>query len=101
MDFVSTLGTAAAVCSTLSFYPQLRKCWLTGSAGDLSLWTFGALAVGVALWTAYGLLRGDWIIIGANTATLVLLSGILFFKVRDMRRATGQRPFLSAKAGGR
>ena len=35
----------------------------------------------------YGVLRGDWIIIGANVVSLALLLGILFFKVRDMARA--------------
>jgi MtN3 and saliva related transmembrane protein len=50
MDFTTTIGLVAAICTTASYYPQLRKCWETGSAGDLSLKMFLTLAAGAALW---------------------------------------------------
>jgi hypothetical protein len=31
------IGAAAAFCTTVSYVPQLRKCWETGETGDLSL----------------------------------------------------------------
>ncbi len=34
----------------------------------------------------YGILQEDWVIILANTVSLLLLFGILFFKLRAMRR---------------
>ena len=37
MDFTTAIGGAAAFCTTVSYVPQLKKCWETGEAGDLSL----------------------------------------------------------------
>jgi uncharacterized protein with PQ loop repeat len=48
MDFT------AAFCATVSYYLQLQNCWATGSAGDLSVKMFLALAAGGALWVVYG-----------------------------------------------
>ena len=53
--FTTVIGLMAAFCTTVSYYPQLQKCWATGSAGDLSLKMFLTLAAGVALWVVYGL----------------------------------------------
>ena len=82
MDIVTAVGAMAAFCTTISYLPQLKKCWRTGHAGDLSMTMFMILAAGVALWIAYGLLKSDPVIVAANTVSLVLLIGILYFKVR-------------------
>jgi hypothetical protein len=42
MDTVTIIGLFAAFCTTISYFPQLKKCWQTGSAGDLSLKTFAS-----------------------------------------------------------
>jgi len=83
MDLTTTVGLMAASCTTISYWPQLKKCWDTGSAGDLSLKMFSILAAGIALWVGYGLLKGDWVIILANSISLCLLAGILYFKLRE------------------
>ena len=83
MDFTTIVGLAAAFCTTVSYYPQLKKCWDTGSAGDLSLKMFLTLAAGVALWAVYGFMRSDAVIIVANSISLALLMGILYFKQRE------------------
>jgi PAS domain S-box-containing protein len=80
MDTGTVVGLAAAACTTLSHVPQLKKCWETGAAGDLSLRMLVVLATGAALWIGYGILRSDWIIIAANTASALLLLGILSFR---------------------
>ena len=61
VDVVTLIGSAAAFCTTVSYFPQLRKCWKTGKAGDLSLWMFLVLASGVALWIVYGFLKTDYV----------------------------------------
>jgi MtN3 and saliva related transmembrane protein len=83
MDFTTLIGLVAAFCTTVSYYPQLKKCWETGSAGDLSLKTFLTLATGVALWVVYGVLKSDLVIMIANAVSLALLFGILYFKLRE------------------
>ena len=44
---------------------------------------FLILATGIALWIVYGSLLGDVVIILANSVSLCLLSGILYFKLRE------------------
>jgi MtN3 and saliva related transmembrane protein len=34
----------------MSYFPQLKKCWETGEAGDLSLLMLMVLTIGIALW---------------------------------------------------
>ena len=84
MNWTSAIGLLAAFCTTVSYIPQLKKCWQTQSAGDLSLKTFAVLASGVALWVLYGVLQSDTIIILANAVSLCLLFGILYFKLREV-----------------
>ena len=83
MDLTTIVGLLAAFCTTVSYVPQLKKCWETGSAGDLSLKMFSILATGIALWVGYGVLKTDYVIILANTISLFFLAGILYFKLRE------------------
>jgi MtN3 and saliva related transmembrane protein len=80
---ITAVGLFAAFCTTLSYFPQLKKCWETNSAGDLSLKMFLILTLGVATWILYGYLQGDSVIIIANSVSLCLLLGILYFKLRE------------------
>ena len=50
MPYLETLiGGAAAFCTTVSYVPQLRKCWTTGETGDLSLKMLLLLVAGLLL----------------------------------------------------
>ena len=83
MDMTTVVGGFAALGTTVSYFPQLLKCWKTGEAGDLSFTMFAILAAGVALWVAYGFLKQDYVIVTSNVVSLTLLAGILYFKVRE------------------
>jgi MtN3 and saliva related transmembrane protein len=90
----TAVGLFAALCTTISYFPQLKKCWQTGSAGDLSLRMFLILALGVASWVLYGFLQRDLVIMIANSVSLCLLLGILYFKLRErvpLRESSGER----------
>ena len=84
MDWTTVIGSFAAFCTTASYFPQLKKCWETQQAGDLSLKMFAVLTLGIALWVVYGVLQDDWVIIIANAVSLCCLFGILYFKVREI-----------------
>jgi MtN3 and saliva related transmembrane protein len=84
MDTTTAVGVIAALCTTVSYFPQLTKCWRTGRSDDLSLAMFLTLFAGITLWVVYGALRGDAVIIAANSVSLCFLTGILFFKLREM-----------------
>ncbi len=78
----TVIGMLAAFCTTVSYVPQVRKCWATGKADDLSLKMFLLLTAGISLWIAYGFLRSDTVIIVANSISLCFLGVILYFKCR-------------------
>jgi MtN3 and saliva related transmembrane protein len=86
---ITAVGLFAAFCTTLSYFPQLKKCWETNSAGDLSLKMFLILTLGVATWIFYGYLQGDSVIIIAKSVSLCLLLGILYFKLREGKAKPG------------
>ena len=86
VDFTVPIGVLAALATTASYFPQLKKCWETGEANDLSLTMFLILTVGIGLWIVYGAMRSDWVIIIANSISLCALLGILYFKLRTGAR---------------
>ncbi|OPH81954.1 SemiSWEET family sugar transporter [Nitrobacter vulgaris] len=83
MDTTTLVGFFAAFCTSISYFPQLKKCWQTGKAGDLSLLMFSILTTGVGAWVLYGVLKHDVVIVIANAVSFCCLSGILWFKLRE------------------
>ena len=83
MPIDTLIGSAAAFCTTVSYIPQLMKVWKTGESGDLSLKMLLLLASGLALWTVYGVIRSDIVIIAANVVSLAMLACIIYFKLRE------------------
>jgi MtN3 and saliva related transmembrane protein len=84
-SLIPWIGACAAVLTSLSYLPQVRKAWPRGSTSDLSLKMLVALTAGLLLWIGYGLLRGDWVIVAANGVGAALSASVLAFKIRDMR----------------
>ncbi len=82
---LTVIGAAAAVSTSLSYFPQVRKAWPRGSTSDLSLKMLAALTVGLVLWFVYGLMRVDYVIVAANSIGAGLSGCVLAFKLRDMR----------------
>lgn len=85
MNTTTVVGSFAALGTTVSYFPQLMKCWKTGQAGDLSLKMLTTLAGGVGLWVVYGILKNDYVIITSNTISLCCLGGILYFKLIEKK----------------
>ncbi len=77
-----TLGLAAGTLTTIAFVPQIVRIVRVRHADDLSWWTFGTFALGVALWLTYGLTLDAVPIIAANVVTLALAVVILVLKWR-------------------
>lgn len=82
MDMPTLVGLAAGFLTTIAFVPQVAKIWRSRSAKDVSLPTFVAFTIGVALWLCYGILNRELPIIVWNAVTLVLAGAILAMKVR-------------------
>ena len=82
MDLTTIIGLAAGLLTTVSLVPQVTKIWKTRSAKDVSRRMFVTFCVGVALWLAYGIAKGDLPMIVWNSVSLALALCILGMKLR-------------------
>ena len=82
MDSTNLLGLVAGFLTTIAFVPQVMKIWKTRSAKDVSLPTFLAFSLGVALWMVYGIVKQEPPIVIWNAVTLVLAGGIVAMKLK-------------------
>jgi MtN3 and saliva related transmembrane protein len=74
------IGIIAALLTSFSFVPQVRKMWQHRSAKDVSHVTMFQLMAGCALWLVYGISRQDPVIIGANVVAIgTLLVGLALY----------------------
>ena len=78
------VGTVAALCTTLSFLPQLAKVRRQGG-GDLSSAMLATYLIGQGLWLVYGLLNNAGAVIGANVASIILVSAVAVAKASGSR----------------
>ncbi|MBR0881257.1 MtN3 and saliva related transmembrane protein [Bradyrhizobium japonicum] len=77
------VGGIAAFLASLSYIPQVRKAWPKKSTDDLSLGMLTSLTLGLGLWTMYGFMQGDWVIVLANVVGATLSGIVLGCKIRD------------------
>jgi MtN3 and saliva related transmembrane protein len=95
---IDAVGVAAAVCSMVSFVPQIIKLLREQDASAVSLRMYLVTVVGFALWTTYGVLLGQWPLIASNLVNLSLAVFIvvlkLYFSSRRPQdsRGRGARP---------
>jgi MtN3 and saliva related transmembrane protein len=81
-SIIDIIGFAAAICTTISFLPQLIRVLKLRSARDISLGMFIIFSFGTALWLAYGILVHSLPVACANAVTFALSITILFLKVK-------------------
>lgn len=82
MNGITILGLVAATFTTISFLPQVIKCWKTKRTKDISFPAFILLFIGGSLWLTYGLLIQDLPVIIANAIVDVLIVIILLLKLK-------------------
>jgi MtN3 and saliva related transmembrane protein len=75
------LGVLAATASVVSFVPQAWKVVRTRKTDELATGMWVLNVTGFALWTAYGVTRGQWAIIVPNAICLVFATFILVMKL--------------------
>jgi MtN3 and saliva related transmembrane protein len=82
MDTIVLVGYIAGTFTTLSFVPQVIRAWKLKETRDLSPAMLLLFALGVLLWTLYGVWTGSMPIIIANVVTFVLILILLGMKVK-------------------
>ena len=82
MEIITIIGLAAAVCTTISFIPQIYKTIKTKNTKDISLGMYLVLLLGVLLWLTYGILDKSFPIIVSNLVALLLVLIMLVLKLK-------------------
>jgi MtN3 and saliva related transmembrane protein len=85
MTLPDIVGTLAALCSIVSFLPQIAKIIRERSAEQVSLRTYALTVSAFSLWTCYGALIGSWPVIVSNSVAFALAATTLFLKRRFTR----------------
>jgi MtN3 and saliva related transmembrane protein len=83
----TTIGTIAAILTTIAFMPQAWQSYKTRDLSGISLPMYSLFSLGVGFWLAYGVLIHSWPIIIANSITLLLALLVLVLKVRGLKSA--------------
>jgi 5'(3')-deoxyribonucleotidase/uncharacterized protein with PQ loop repeat len=89
-NWSTIIGTVAALCTTLSFLPQLLKLKKQGTNG-LSSGMLASYLAGLSLWLVYGLLIGAVPVIAANAVSIVLVGAVAVRKLMLDRQGSGRR----------
>jgi len=80
--WLTALGLLAAVLTTAANVPQVIKCWRTREADDISMAMIITLGSGLALWTVYGALRGDLVVVIGNAVAFLIAGALFALKLR-------------------
>jgi MtN3 and saliva related transmembrane protein len=83
-SFGTVIGIVAALLTSFSYVPQIRKMWRRKSVGDVSNITIFQMSLGCLLWLTYGISRTDFIIIGSNVAAVftLVIATVLYYRYR-------------------
>ncbi|MEA1995328.1 MAG: SemiSWEET transporter [Campylobacterota bacterium] len=82
------IGSMAAVLTTFSFLPQFIRLLKTKEIRGLSTHMLFQMATGLFLWTIYGILKKDIVIILANLVgfAIMLSTIIIYFMIKKYKR---------------
>ena len=97
--FETAIGVIAAMLTSLSYIPQVRKVRAGQSTADLSSRMLIALTSGLGLWVLYGAVKADWIIIAANVVGTSLTGYVLYHKLHE-RQGVDEARLTPPKACG-
>lgn len=86
---MTIIGIAASVLTTISMLPQLIRIARDKRSESLSWWVPVILILGTGLWTWYGVLLNDWIIIVSNGISVVINASVLALSMVYRNRKIG------------
>ena len=86
METATLIGACATVASTVSLVPQAWKIIKSHQTADISTAMYAVTVIGFALWTAYGVILGQWPLIVTNGICLILSAFILTMKIVPRRQ---------------
>ena len=78
MDWIEGIGLLAGFIGVFGWYPQVRRVWVDKRADGVSVPTFTVIAISLALWLTYGILKNSIAIITANIFALIMIISIAY-----------------------
>lgn len=87
---LDSIGSLAAICTTVSLFPQLLRVWRRKSARDISFAMFIIFGMGILSWFIYGVAVRSWPMILGNGVTFALAVCILVLRAKYDRRPDGE-----------
>lgn len=100
IDAAVWIGGLAAIASVASFTPQAWRIIKDRRTDGLSAAMYALTCVGFALWTSFGVLKGEWAIIVPNSICLVLSAFILILILLPPRQTKAVAEALDVTAPG-
>ena len=89
MEFTTIVGLIASIFTGVSLIPQLFKILKEKKAEAISLGMLAVLFIGLCGWVYYGILKEDWIIIIANSFSLLVNILITIFSIKYKKDEEG------------
>ncbi len=80
---IEWIGYIAAVCTTLSFIPQVIHIFRRRDTRAISLGMYSFFTFGIIMWLVYGVLIKNYPMIMANMVTFLLATLILSYKIKQ------------------
>lgn len=85
--WLTVLGLAAGLCTSLSFVPQVLKAWREGDTEAISKRMYVASLIAYGLWIGHGLTIASVPVVLFNVINVVFAGIILTLKLRSSRPA--------------
>ena len=79
---IEIIGFIAAFITTAAYFPQVYKIWKSKKTDGVSLLMYVVMFCGISLWLYYSLEINRPSLIVANSITLLIVSIIIFFKIK-------------------
>lgn len=86
-----TIGLIAGILTTGAALPQIWKTWKSKNVKDISPRMFWTLAIGVLLWTVYGIIKKDVPIILTNGISVVF-NTLMLISIYSYRKSNSSMP---------
>jgi MtN3 and saliva related transmembrane protein len=87
MKIFQVLTTIVGIVMSIGYFPQARKFYKTKSAENISLTTFTIFAIGTAIWTVYGIVIHDVVLILSFVVGVIGSRLCLFLAIKYKKNA--------------
>lgn len=82
LNFFKVLTTIVGIVMSVGYFPQAYRLYKTKSADNISLVSFTIFAIGTLIWTLYGVVMHDLVLILSFIVGVVGSWSVLFLAIK-------------------